>query len=954
MKKVILAAFLSIIIIIGFAFNAHSDDRSPKLFISSDKHAKILPNKAIIRFSPSGQLKIKSKTIEYDFKLTEPMLAPEQSITSEANYSQAWRSMTPSKVFEIMKAEEPLMRTYYIEYEGEIEPEKYCSLLKSKYPDIEIAEPVYLDELLYTPNDTYIASQTCLKTIKAITAWDTFQGDTNLVIAITDDGIFQNHPDLFGNIAPNWNEIPENGIDDDGNGYVDDYIGYNFAWNDDGSLPGNTEISFSSHGTHVAGIAAAQTDNLLGVAGVGFKCRFFPIRVSPPMIDGTTYVSYGYKGIIYAANRGFKVLNCSWGSRKPFSGIDQSVIDYAVSKDLAIVASGGNGNNTYELYYPASYYGILAVGEVDEYDNLTYSSSIGKSIRILAQGVNNWSTDSQIGYRLLNLGGTSYAAPVVSGALALVRAKFPQLDAIQSQELLRVTGDDISGLSSSYAKILPRRVNVLNALNADLNNLVAISPVSHTIGKVPGANDERFIIDDTVYLGVKVKNHLAKATSLRFILSKSNDNLNRITILDSIINVSSIEAGDFADLHYFKFRVNLIGYEPVILRVDISSSTGYRDFFLFHFTPTPEVTTFSNDAISFSVGDYGTLGFGGAEGNRSGVGFNYKAMGNMIYIAGFVEVQDSTHVSSSVYGLGNNNSDFSVIKPFTGIENHRGIIRDDADVSEDHIGIDVEQAFFLPKGNATVAKVIVKITNTSGNTLPNLAGAYYIDWDIGWRQIMNKSSYFPAAIPSGFPIKRTAAQMIYGLDDFPYGGCAVFSNEITAEAQSSAFESGTLDGYRMAYLLKQGVAEQTNATDDLATLTGMRFPEPTAPGESHTFLMCFGAADDSLSLAEGLRACLESGFSPVEETVHGELDFEISPNPANDFCKLTIHNASSKQIFISLRDLLGNVVIERTAENIFATNYESTIDLSSLTSGVYLAYIRCGNSIFNKKINVVK
>src|SRR5690606_13186136 len=138
---------------------------------------------------------------------------------------------------------------------------------------------------------------------------------------------------LIGSIWTNPGEIANNGIDDDNNGYIDDYNGYNLAAEDD-SRPWGDTYNTQPHGVSVAGILGATVNNGIGIAGIANKCKIFPLKIAP---FGSQSLWYGYESIIYAATNGFKVINCSWGI-DVYSDINQSVIDFAVSRDLAVVA----------------------------------------------------------------------------------------------------------------------------------------------------------------------------------------------------------------------------------------------------------------------------------------------------------------------------------------------------------------------------------------------------------------------------------------------------------------------------------------------------------------------------------------------------------------------------------------------------------------------------------------
>ena len=183
------------------------------------------------------------------------------------------------------------------------------------------AEPRYVYRLCEAPNDSYyvIGQQWYLNKVQGPAAWDIAHGDSTVIIGIVDTGVDWDHPDLADNIWFNSGEdingdgrftaIDWNAVDDDGNGFVDDWHGWDFGGE---AVPDNNpDEGESVHGTHVAGIAAAVTDNVVGVAGMSWNCVIMPVKVSRNPYPG--YLEYGYEGIQYAADNGADVINCSWG-----------------------------------------------------------------------------------------------------------------------------------------------------------------------------------------------------------------------------------------------------------------------------------------------------------------------------------------------------------------------------------------------------------------------------------------------------------------------------------------------------------------------------------------------------------------------------------------------------------------------------------------------------------------
>lgn len=208
----------------------------------------------------------------------------------------------------------------------------------------EYVQPRYVPRLLtgssgrqgHHPNDPLLNEQYYLENIAAFQAWNITRGDTSVVVGIVDTGVELDHPDLVGAIAYNWDD-PINGEDSDGDGFVDNFHGWDLG--EGNNDPG---INNSAHGIHVSGIAAATPDNNEGIAGVGYHSRFLPVKVD----DELGRLIKAYEGIVYAADQGVDVINCSWGSFFNAGPFAQDIIDYAVlNNDVLVVAAAGNADN---------------------------------------------------------------------------------------------------------------------------------------------------------------------------------------------------------------------------------------------------------------------------------------------------------------------------------------------------------------------------------------------------------------------------------------------------------------------------------------------------------------------------------------------------------------------------------------------------------------------------------
>lgn len=342
----------------------------------------------------------------------------------------------------------------------------------------EWVEPTTYSISFSTPNDPGIISQNHLTQIGAFAAWDVTQGDTNVVIGVTDTSFDLLHQDLQGNLKKNYDD-PIDGNDNDGDGLIDNFAGWDVVDNDNSLF-----VSGNYHGTAVLAVSSATTNNGVGIAGVGYDCMYLPVKIGNNA--GTIVTADGYTSITYCADRGCKVINCSWGTTT-FSNLGQDVVNYAtVNKDALVVASAGNAA-VEEYRYPASFNHAVSVTGVHNNDvfnngtNPTFTWS--DKVDMCAQGFNVYSTATLGGTQGANpvyttSGGTSYSAPQVSGAAALVRSQFPCLSAIETADLLIANAVDIEsiGTNSNYAGKIGKRLDVAAALS------IAIDPCGEPVG----------------------------------------------------------------------------------------------------------------------------------------------------------------------------------------------------------------------------------------------------------------------------------------------------------------------------------------------------------------------------------------------------------------------------------------------------------------------------------------
>ena len=293
-----------------------------------------------------------------------------------------------------------------------------------------------------------------VRKIRALEAWKAVTGAQEIVIAIVDTGIDYNHEDIRGSVWTNASEIPGNGVDDDDNGFIDDVRGWDFVNVDNDPLDDN------GHGTHVAGIAAAEGNNATGIAGLAWGCRVMVLK-------GLDEYGYGdsvglAEAIRYAAFKGAKVINNSWGSSMR-SDLIKDAVEYAYSLDCVVVAAAGNDRSVSE-FFPAAYEKVIAVGATGYNDAKAGFSNFGSWVDVFAPGEDILSlraVGTEMGQPLNDFytraDGTSMASPFVAGLSALILSRNPDFTPFETASILRASCHDIGetdwDLETSYGRI---------------------------------------------------------------------------------------------------------------------------------------------------------------------------------------------------------------------------------------------------------------------------------------------------------------------------------------------------------------------------------------------------------------------------------------------------------------------------------------------------------------------
>ena len=309
------------------------------------------------------------------------------------------------------------------------------------------------------PNDPLYGSQYHHPLIQSDDAWDITLGDSSVIIGVTDDGVDLDHEDLAANIWINAGETPGDGIDNDSNGYVDDVNGFDFVFNNNDPNPNGTD----DHGTHVAGIAAAKTDNGIGVAGVAGDATIMPLQFyssGQPWLASTIAEAFGY-----GVDNGARILSTSY-NMDGWVG-DPTVMaafDYIYDQGAIHFNSAGNGG---ALNPPRqAFHQSFLVVSTDSSDHKSSFSNYGDGVEVSAPGSSILSCVLNDAYGTKS--GTSMAAPIAAGVAALIWSANPTWTRDQVGAQIYFTGDNIDALNPGFEDLLGRRVNPFRALTMTL------------------------------------------------------------------------------------------------------------------------------------------------------------------------------------------------------------------------------------------------------------------------------------------------------------------------------------------------------------------------------------------------------------------------------------------------------------------------------------------------------
>ena len=835
---------------------------------------------------------------------------------------------------------------------------------------VDYVEPLYIREPLYLPNDPYADStsnsQYNLRLTHAYRAWDFTKGDSSVVIGITDTGMRYMHEELRHQVKYNYAD-PINGIDDDGDGYIDNFHGWDLSNNNNDPLYND---DLANHGTGVSSIAAGEADNGVGLAGVAMKCKFLPLQVFP----GTTTGAFaGYEAVVYAADHGCRVINMSWGGAGGYSRFEQDVCTYAaVNRDAVLVAAAGNMPADV-LFYPASYDHVLAVAATDGADAIANFSTYNHRIDLAAPGVQitvayGSNVDHVPGAGKVDADyvrgtGTSFASPQVAGAAALVRSRFPQLNAEQVQAQLRQSADtslyNVPANKTYRGYLGTGRLNIERAVAALAQREVRV------ISTVLAPARSSYLPGDTVRLAITVRNLLLPVADVTVTLTSLSPYLT--------VRQGSFAVGSLATLVQatntptpFRLAVAATGVPlntKATLLYHITGANGYRSDQYLDLLLNPDYVQLDAGDLSLSLTSQGTIGYDDVTG-AVGQGVSYRNSTPLLSEGGLLLATSPTRVSDRLRSsIGAARQSFFVLAQVhrqvpgpRADQDASGMFRDSLpDLQRPRsVGVRVRQhgqSWAAPAALRNVILLDYTLRNLTADTLKPLYAGLFADWDLPGETARNVARwdsvnrvgycYDPinSAVYTGVQVLGIRPAGVYSIDNNAPAGTPIYFGDGFSPAEKYLALSG---GFNRAHRDAGTATAGTDVSQVVSTLV-----PHLAPGDSTTVEFAILAAP---TLAE-LQAAAKAAAGIYQQQVLAvakplaPAGWQLYPNPA--LSQLHVHvptpfGAASVQIYDTQGRLVKQVALPPGG---------GTVALAALAPGLYVVRVLAATGSWTQRIS---
>ncbi|MCU0373083.1 MAG: S8 family serine peptidase [Ignavibacteria bacterium] len=907
-----------------------------------------------------GKINIKFRDFVSGFGKTAFSVAEIDAVLSNIEATNI-RQMHPLKqdVSKRKIGDEDLSKIFEITYSKSMDPFDAAEMiLNSSRNIIDWAEPSFVYVPDFIPNDPQISAQWHINTINSYQAWDITRGDTSIIVGIVDSGSDFDHPDLAANFKINWNE-PINSIDDDNNGYVDDWRGWDFWGNDN-----NAQIlpTSNDHGAHVSGCASQVTDNNVHGGGIGFKTKLLVTKHTDDSnpLSGLYYTD---NGIIYMYQNGAKVINCSFGSSF-FSSYSQTVVTNAFLNGSVICASAGNGdaNGIGQNWarYPASYDNVVSVAATTSGDIKTVFSNFHSTVDVSAPGQNILSTVFDNSYAAWD--GTSMSSPITAGTVALIRASHPAWTPTEVVNRLLIGVDSIYNLNPSYVGLLGTgRVNAFKCV-AD-KPIFRITSSAHN-DSLFGNNDKVYDVNEVIAIGVSLKNtHLAgNNVSLRMTTASPYVTLVQDSVFLGNVGAYSTIPMNMTNIFKVKANTNCPFDTDVQLKVSASGSAytdnaantitiKFRQGFAVHNINNLKLCLTKDGNVGKKAQSYGS-------GLMLGTGTV-----NNIYEGGLMIGMNNTKVSDVVRRsqtpANASDTDFYALKSYTltapgtfSGQDGNGKFNDDG-AGSNKIGVEVEAFSYAYNTTPDMNYIILKyrIKNTNAAALSNVyAGlftwfapdGFFNSNNITRLNQTNRLAYtYNTSVSNNYlGIGLMTNQQI---NFKPYTSSEILNGFTTQEKW---------DGLSMG-IVSDSIGPGGNA------FTLAVGPLNLAPNQVETIGFAVINAPNVAELITRNNAAKQKYASVGIKTISSEIPREFSlgqnyPNPFNPVTNIQFGLPKNSFVTIKIFDILGREVSVLINEFKEAGMYEINFNASKLSSGMYFYRIEAGSFSGIKRMVLLK
>lgn len=889
-----------------------------------------------------------------------------------------------------------LQRVFRMKIDEQRDPRTVAAAFNA-LDEVAYAEPMYREKIITNhapgeqpfwnppaapivaiPNDPTFSSMTHLTHVMAPEAWDVVKGeDGDVVVAIIDGGTDWNHPDLVANIWTNPGEIPDNGIDDDGNDFIDDVHGWNFA-NDSGDptgLPGSPNSA--AHGTITAGIVAAETNNGTGISGVSWNATIMPINISCGQAEEDGRICYTLSGILYAALNGADIVSASIGG-PTFSFLGQDIVNVALENETLIIAAAGNDrlNNDIIPQYPADYQHALSVGATNKnFDTIANFSNYGISVDIYAPGVSINSTMPNNRYTS-TADGTSFATPLIAGVAALVKTLHPDWTVAQVREQVRATADDISARTNVppfRGKVGKGRLNAFRAVSVATPSVrVASAEI------VDGQGSSRLDPGEQGTVLVNLTNFLEPVSNLNVTLESTS---NLITVLTPTANLASLNPGDTSQV---AFEVVAAASTPFNLDTNLNVRFSSGDYFdVDGFALTINSTIHETGVVDMHIAEDGNLGWADFQGESAGTGFRFLGE-DYLFEGGIIMGNTPSRVVNNVRGEGitidddfsrEEGSDYGIIDGRETFE--EGALQLVDDQASIPLKLRVNLDSYADTSEVNNDFIILKYTieNTSVADMDNFHMGLFFDWDSpGEGAALSDYARYDEARQMGIFQNVEEGEGVYiatkllsNNTSFSFRAIKnsedLFDDDGFSKAEKWNFISGgvqvtELDTTDISILVAGGIdtlPADGSAEFAFALVTGIT---PEAVREN---------ADNAQQLWDEKLSGLSPNPVPIEDAAN-EPAFTFAlhepyPNPVQGEATITYQLPSTGEVVLKAYDMLGREVrtlvegIERAGNHSLTWDARDNAGLQ-LASGVYMITLQApangGLKTATQKVVVVR